>query len=433
MGTRNTIAVPNNGTAPERCGLDPDSLCAACNNPTSEGRPIPGVLTASKEHEALLVEIERMSSTGGYCWDPATGKIICTAEVYRILELDVTVPLTLQLMGTRIHPQDQALLDDMLERARAQESGFAYQLRLRAETVKHLLLSAHRSDSVEHQDLYIGAIQDVTRRRHSEEALRKVRCEVAQLARASCLGALTASIAHEVNQPLAGIMINASMCLDLLDSEPPDLNVAREAAQRIVRDGERASEVIARLQTLFAKRGGVTESVDLNGATREAIALSSGDLHRRRVALREELAEELPLVTGDRVQLQQVILNLLLNAAEAMGPIVDRPRQLLVHTDSEAADQVRLSVRDTGVGFEPHEAQRLFEPFYTTKTGGMGIGLWVSRSIIESHGGRLWAERNAGPGATFTFSVPARGIPCSAQNRAIGRALVGAGRSLRRA
>jgi signal transduction histidine kinase len=166
--------------------------------------------------------------------------------------------------------------------------------------------------------------------------------------------------------------------------------------------------VIARLRALFGKRGGKAESVDLNAVTRELIALSLSELHRRRVTLRTELAEALPAVLGDRVQLQQVILNLLLNAAEAMNGIEDRRRQLLIRTEPESADRVRLSVQDVGVGFEPHDAERLFEPFYTTKSGGMGIGLSVSRSIIESHRGNLWAEPNAGPGATFAFSIPAR-------------------------
>ena len=173
--------------------------------------------------------------------------------------------------------------------------------------------------------------------------------------------------------------------------------------------------MIARLRALFGKRGGKTESVDFNAVTREVIALSLSELHRRRVTLRTELAEELPAVTGDRVQLQQVILNLLLNAAEAMSGIEDRRRQLLIRTEPEAADRVRLSVQDAGVGFEPHDAERLFQAFYTTKSGGMGIGLSVSRSIIESHGGRLWAEPNAGPGATFAFSLPARKSDCNAK------------------
>jgi C4-dicarboxylate-specific signal transduction histidine kinase len=379
-----------------------------------------------RETSGLLAEIERVSSTGGFCWHPATGMMTCTDEVYRIFELDASVPLTLQLIGTRIHADDLPLLDDMLERARARKSGFEFQLRLRTETVKYLRLNARRSDGARNRARYIGAIQDVTRRCLAEEALGNVRGELVRLARVSSLGSLTASIAHEVNQPLAGIMTNAITCLKMLGSDPPNLDGARQTARRTVRDTERACEVIARLRALFGKRGGKTEPVDLNGAAREVVALSSSDLHRRRVTLRAELADDLPLVIGDRVQLQQVILNLLLNAAEAMSPIEVGPRQVLIRTDSDAADHVCLSVRDTGVGFEPHEAQRLFEPFYTTKSGGMGIGLSVSRSIIESHGGHIWAEHNAGPGATFAFSVPASGAQCSEHNRSIGRELADA-------
>jgi C4-dicarboxylate-specific signal transduction histidine kinase len=388
---------------------------------------------ASGRHETLLAEIERVSSTGGFCWHVATGNMTCTDEVYRIFDLEATVPVTLPLIRTRIHAEDLPFLDDMLERASAQASGFEYQLRLRTETVKYLLLSARRRDDADDQALYIGAIQDVTRRRLSEEALGTVRCELARLARVSSLGALTASIAHEVNQPLAGIMTNASTCLEMLASDPPDLDGARETSRRTIRDTERACEVIARLRALFGKRGGKTESLDLNGAAREVIALSSSDLHRRRVTLHTEFADDLPSVTGDRVQLQQVILNLLLNAAEAMSAVEDRPRRLLIRTEPDAADQVRLSVQDTGVGFESHDAPRLFEPFYTTKSGGMGIGLSVSRSIIESHSGRLWAEHHAGPGATFAFSIPARGSERSAHNLSAAPALADTEHLMRRA
>jgi C4-dicarboxylate-specific signal transduction histidine kinase len=415
MAKSKKTAVQSKRTAPDWCGLDLESSCVTCGSPALEGRLVRGILPL-KWHETLLAEIERVSSTGGFCWHPPTGKMTCTDHVYRILELEASVPLTLQRIGTRVHAEDLRLLDRMLERARAQESGFEYQIRLRTETVKYLLLSARRSDDANDQALYIGAIQDVTRHRLSEEALGNVRCELARMARISSLGALTASIAHEVNQPLAGIMINASTSLKFLRSDPPDLDAARETARRTIRDTERACEVIARLRALFGKRDGKTELLDLNVAAHEVIALLLNDLKLRRVTLHAELVDDLPLVFADRVQLQQVILNLLLNAAEAMSPIEDRPRRLLICTDSDRAGHVRLTVQDNGVGFGPHDAQRLFEPFYTTKSGGMGIGLSVSRSIIESHGGRLWAERNAGPGATFAFSIPARGIRCGAHS-----------------
>ena len=228
------------------------------------------------------------------------------------------------------------------------------------------------------------------------------------MARVTSLGALTASIAHEVNQPLSGIITNASTCLRMLAADPPNVDGARETARRTIRDGNRASDVITRLRALFSKKDATTESVDLNEATREVIALSLSELQRNRVILRAELADDLPPVTGDRVQLQQVILNLLLNASDAMSGVDDRPRQLVIRTERDEGDRVRLTVQDAGVGFDPQAVDRLFEAFYTTKSDGMGIGLSVSRSIIESHHGRLWATPNDGPGATFSFSIPRR-------------------------
>jgi signal transduction histidine kinase len=220
------------------------------------------------------------------------------------------------------------------------------------------------------------------------------------------LGTLTASIAHEVNQPLSGIVTNASTCLRMLAADPPNVEGARETARRTIRDGNRASEVITRLRALYGKKDPTIESVDLNEATREVIALSWNDLQRNRVIVQQELADGLPLIAGDRVQLQQVILNLIRNASDAMSTVDDRSRQLLVRTEADEDGHVRLSVKDAGVAFAPQSADRLFESFYTTKNDGVGIGLSVSRSIIENHHGRLWATLNDGPGATFSFCIP---------------------------
>jgi C4-dicarboxylate-specific signal transduction histidine kinase len=241
--------------------------------------------------------------------------------------------------------------------------------------------------------------------RRSEDALNKLRAELAHVARVTTLGALTASITHEVNQPLSGIITNTSTCLRMLASDPPNIDGARETARRAIRDGNRAADVIARLRKLFRKQPGGTELVDLNEAAREVIALSISELQREEVSVQADLLESLPAVYGDRVQLQQVILNLLLNASEAMYGVNERARQLKIWTRYDD-DDVHLSVQDTGVGVDAQSVDRLFEPFYTSKPEGMGMGLSVSRSIIQSHHGRLWAEPNDGPGATFTFSVP---------------------------
>jgi signal transduction histidine kinase len=202
-------------------------------------------------------------------------------------------------------------------------------------------------------------------------------------------------------------MTNASTCLRMLAADPPDVDGARETARRTIRDGNRASDVIARVRALFTNKESATESVDLSEAAREVIALLLTELQQNRVTLQCEFADDLPALTGDRVQLQQVILNLLRNACEAMVDVHDRPRRLLIRTERDDGDRVRLSVRDSGVGVDPQNMSKLLEAFYTTKPDGMGIGLSVSRSIIESHHGGLWAEPNDGPGATFSFSIPA--------------------------
>ena len=197
----------------------------------------------------------------------------------------------------------------------------------------------------------------------------------------------------------------------MLDADPPNVDGARETAKRTIRDGNRASDVVTRLRALFSKKELTLESLDLNEAAREVIALSSSELQRNRVVLQSELADDLPSIIGDRVQLQQVILNLLRNASDAMVAVDDRPRQLVVRTARDAGDRVRLTVKDAGEGFDSHTVDKFFEAFYTTKPSGMGIGLSVSRSIIESHHGRIWAEPNDGPGATFLFSIPASQRP----------------------
>jgi PAS domain S-box-containing protein len=252
-----------------------------------------------------------------------------------------------------------------------------------------------------------GTVVDMHDWKQAQETLRNTQAELANMTRVMTMGQLTASIAHEVNQPLSGIITNASTCLRMLDADPPNVEGARETARRTIRDGNRAAEIITRLRALFSKRQTTTESVDLNEATKEVTALLLSKLQRDGVVLRCELADDLPPVAGDRVQLQQVIMNLLQNASDAMVGVQDRSRQLLIQTQRDETDHVRLTVRDSGIGLDPQAANRLFDAFYTTKNGGMGIGLAVSRSIIENHRGRIWVEPKEGPGTTLSFSIPA--------------------------
>jgi PAS domain S-box-containing protein len=246
-------------------------------------------------------------------------------------------------------------------------------------------------------------LQDEQRRYHELEL------ELAYANRIATIGHRSASIAHELNQPLTGIITNCSAGLRMLTGEPLNLDGAQEAMRRAIRDGNRASDVITRLRALFNRTEPASESVDLNEATREVIALTLGEIRNSRVIIRTELADDLQCLIADRVQVQQVVLNLLRNALDAMSTVDDRSRDLLIKTERAEGDWVRLSVKDAGVGFDPQTMDKLFEAFYSTKNDGMGVGLSVSRSIIESHHGRLWAALNdGGPGATFSFSVPCR-------------------------
>ena len=363
-----------------------------------------------RRSEAFLAEAQRLSSIGSFSWRVATDQITWSAELYRIYELEIGVPVTLERIRSQIHPEDVSLIEKMkmADRSRRDGNDFEWHWRLMTPdgSIKYLHAVAHATQDQDGELAYIAAVQDVTARRLAEEARDKARSELAHVARVMTLGTLTASIAHELNQPLAGIITNASTCMRMLATDPANIDGARETARRTIRDGNRASEVITRLRALYGKKKPMTESVDLNEATRDVLALSSSELQRGRVILRLELAEDLPLVTGDRVQLQQVILNLVLNASGAMSAVDDRPRELLIRTDRDEDNRVRLTVKDAGVGFSSHVGDRLFESFYTTKNDGMGIGLSVSRSIVESHHGRLWATPNDGPGASFSFSVP---------------------------
>lgn len=357
---------------------------------------------------AFLAQAQQVSRTGSFSWRVATDEITWSEQLYRIYELEPGTTVTLDMIRTRVHPEDLTLYEKMNEQARNGSDDFEWQYRLLMpdQSIKYMHAVARATRDQNGELEYIAAVRDVTARRLSDEALDKARSELAHVARVMSLGALTASIAHEVNQPLSGIITNASTCVKMLDADPPNVDGARETAKRTIRDGRRAADVITRLRALFSKKEAALELVDLNEATREVIALSLSELERNNVITRTELADELPPVTGDRVQLQQVIINLLRNGSDAMSSVDDRPRELLFKTELDESNCVRLSVRDAGTGLDPETLDQLFRSFYTTKADGMGIGLSVSRSIIENHRGRLWATANDGPGVTFSFSIP---------------------------
>jgi len=362
-----------------------------------------------------LAEAQSLSRTGSFITDLASDDHNWSDEAYRIFEFDPATKVTVQMIRDMVHPQDLPSFDAMIARAMTvMDVDFVFRIVTARGALKHIRGMARLMTQAGNNPYFIGALQDVTDSKLAEAALDRARSELAHVARVAMLNTLTASIAHEINQPLLGIITNASTCLRMLERTPPNVEGARETARRTIRDGNRASEVITRLRGLFAKKEFTLEPLDLNDAIREVLALSLSLLQHNRVILRSELAEGLPPVIGDRVQLQQVILNLLRNASDAMRSVEGRPREVLIRTERDA-DGVRLAVRDVGLGFSPETRHRLFEPLYTTKSDGMGIGLSVSRSIIERHHGRLWAESNDGPGATFSFSVPCAGSPVTSE------------------
>jgi len=250
---------------------------------------------------------------------------------------------------------------------------------------------------------------DITERKRAEEALHKTQAELAHVTRVTTMGELTSSIAHEVNQPLTALVTSSNACLRWLASQPPNLDEARECLQRIICDSNRASDVIMRIRSLVRKSSPAKTRLDLNEAIREVLAITDEEARSHQILVQVDLAAGLPPVQGDRVQLQQVILNLVMNGIEAMKTVTDRPRELLVRSRSHDSGQALVAVQDSGIGLDQQSVERAFEAFYTTKAGGMGMGLSISRSIIEAHDGKLWATSNDGCGATFQFALPTNG------------------------
>jgi C4-dicarboxylate-specific signal transduction histidine kinase len=348
-----------------------------------------------------------LSRCGSFFTHFATNERVWSEELFHILELDPSTVASSQLLRSMVHPDDLPMYDTAAARlAEGHNLETDFRVMTASGRVKHLRSVCHIVDWNEGRPVCFGAVQDVTETIAAQEALDRARSELAHVIRVSALGTLTASIAHEVNQPLAGILTNANTCLRMLNAEPPNVLGARETAKRTIRDSQHASEVIARLRALFSRKYFTLGPMDLNDAIREVTAVSLSDLQRNRIVLKAELAEGLPPVMADRIQIQQVILNLVRNATDAMADVNERPRQLLIRTDREGEERARVIVRDSGIGIDEHSAARIFDAFYTTKSTGMGIGLSVSQSIIERHRGRLWVEPHEGPGATLAFSIP---------------------------
>jgi PAS domain S-box-containing protein len=368
-----------------------------------------------RQSEAYLGEAQRLSHTGSWAGAPGTGEIrYWSEECYRVLGFDPHGGQPrFEAFFQRIHPDDQARTVERLERASREKTEFAFDFRIvhpggeirSIHTVGHPVLSPS-GDVLE----FVGTVIDITERKRAEEErerLRQAQADLARVNRMTTMGELTASLAHEVNQPIAAALTNANTCLRWLTRDFPDVEEARAAATRIVKDQTRAAEIVSRVRMLFKKGTPQWELVDVNEVIQEMIVLLRGETTRYSISVRSELAADLPQVMGDRVQLQQVLMNLMINGIDAMKD-VDGTRELAIKSRRAKNGEVVMSVRDTGVGLPRQQAEQIFNAFFTTKPHGTGMGLRISRSIVESHDGRLWAADNSPRGASFYFTLPAK-------------------------
>ena len=367
---------------------------------------------ALRRSEAYLAEAQRLSHSGVSAFNE-TAVLYGSEETYRIWGFDPAqgVP-TLEAVFQRIHPDDRDRLNAEVRRAVSEKRGYttAYRIVLPDGTIKHLETIGRPEFSASGELVEIVTTQiDVTERRraqHEHERLRQLESDLAHMNRLSMMGELTASLAHEIKQPIAAARNNARAALNFLDARPPDLDEVTEALDCIVGDADRAAQIIDRIRDHIKKAPPQKDRFDLNGAINEVIVLARGEITKNGVSVDTDLAEGALLVEGDRVQLQQVILNLILNAVEAMGSIQEEPRKLTISSEQTTANGVVVAVRDTGSGIHPEHVERVFEAFYTTKSSGVGMGLSICRSIIDAHGGRLWAETNEPRGALLRFILP---------------------------
>ena len=366
-----------------------------------------------RESETYLAETQRLSGTGSWALVPATGNIRhWSEECNRVLGFNRHAGQPrFETFFERIHPDDQAKVRKISDMIGTEKAEFELNYRIvhpggeirDIHLVGHPVLSPS-GDLVE----FVGTVMDVTERKRAEEEgerLRHVQADLAHSNRVTTMGELTASLAHEIKQPIAAAVTDAKTCLRWLDRDDPDLAEARDAASRMVKDAMRAADIISRISLLFTKGSLQRELVDVNELIREMFVLLRGEANRYSISIRTELAEDLPRVMADRIQLQQVFMNLMLNGIDAMNGTTGGG-ELTVKSEAGGA-QLLISVSDTGVGLPPEQADQIFSAFFTTKDKGTGMGLPISRSIIESHGGRLWATDGSGRGATFQFTLPA--------------------------
>jgi len=364
---------------------------------------------AWRRSETYLTEAQRLSRTGSFSWKIATEEQVWSEEIFRIYEYDFATKPTLDLVRRRSHPDDASMLEQAFEQASsgAQNIDITHRLLMPDGSVKHIKVLAHPAQDMEDNVEYVGVLMDITAAKRAEEALQELQASLAHVTRVTALGELTASIAHEVNQPLAAIVTYGDAGLRWLNRDVPQLDEVRSAVERMIDCAKLAGEVIARLRALSRKTTPEMVRLDINEVVNEVLFLIRREISMHQVLVRLDLDSPLPSVFGDRVQLQQVILNLLVNGIQAMALVDDRPRELLIRSRADNSEQVLVEVRDSGIGIDPEHVGQLFNASFTTKADGMGMGLSICRSIIEAHGGRIWASHNDGPGTILQFTLPA--------------------------
>ena len=364
---------------------------------------------ASKE--AYLAEAQRLSHTGSFGWNPSSG-FIWSDETFQIFGFDRGTSPTIETVIDRTHPEDVERVRQFIEGEPRDGKDYDLEHRLLMPdgSVKYLHVVAHPLRAEAGERAFVGAVMDVTAAKRAEEAVQEAQAALAHVTRMATLGELTAWITHEVNQPLTGIVTNGAACLRWLDKAPPALDEARRSVEDMISDARRASEVIHRIRALSKKTDAEKVPLDINDVIREGSRLVQREAITHGASLRLELAPELPSILGDRVQLQQVIINLVINAIQAMASVTDRPRTLLIRSQQSEDGRVLVAVRDSGTGIEAKSVNKLFKAFFTTKPSGMGMGLSICRTIIEAHSGQVSAANNSGPGATFQLILPSRSL-----------------------
>ena len=382
------------------------------NNDITERKRVEEALRQSQA--AYLAEAQKLSLTGSFGWNADSGDVFWSEQSFVILGYAADVAPSMEALLARVHPDDAGSVRQTIDRASADRSGFDIEFRLSMPegTIKQVHAVARALEGELNEAQFVGALMDVTAARQADSRLHQAQAQVAHVARVTSLGAITASIAHEVNQPLAAIVSHGEASLRWLNRDVPRLDEVEASIRHVITDGKRASEVVQRIRGLIRKTGPERSLLNVNDLVEEVVPLVRHEAARHRALLRLDLASQLPTIHGDPIQLQQVIVNLIINAVQAMSVVEGRVRAVTVSTRVDGSDHVVLEVADSGPGIDAAHAAQIFEAFFTTKPDGMGMGLSICRSIIEAHGGQMSARSRAPePGAVFQCILPIRGLP----------------------